>query len=844
MDPTKIPPSTKKAPSFQEKNEQSRWNSRSIQHFQEKFYQLAETIMTSADENYPLSQKESETKKLLKKIVTLVHTLDEPLSREDNISIINARKVLSSEFAKIQKKIHDKIPSLESNIIQLRHENHQSLEGLQCLVKDHDFECLYRLVTNEKLAKNVSQIQVLSQYDDGTISGFENCGYHALKNALLLLISEKNGNEWSKLFNDKQLFYTFYSQYCLPILEDMGVKAGNKDASVLVLRQIIQTMAIDPHPPQSLLFLQKTLAQAQEDQSLVILQIASTRNDAHSPPFFAFFDAAGSLEAKKGIVFAMQKGPATLSCICGNEDMGHWYTMTIHKTHEGKLFFIGCDSMDNNHATLGPFSPLGKLSQLFLEKMENPYSFAREAYEPIQESLSRMASSFYPDGSLPKDFEKQWLDATPVSDLAIAKIHNGSMLERKIVECIEAYTFLQSMDWIGSQNYWIYLQVNDLKLIVDFYAKKLPAKHPFAKKMQEISAEIKTKHPTNIIDTKIAEALADLELEKKNKRITEFEYQQAQSTFSMMHTLYHEKKNLSKVSDETARNNQMNDLKDVRGIEAGFTLGKNSIDIENSLIQKMNTLLLAYQEKKNQGDFISLIRTIASGDGCLTARISRVMTLYASLQGLGKIEEEAQTEKIAEAPTYIFSETLAILAEKYIEEREEAHIHEMSEIDEASSTEFVNKIQDYAVGEIGKPFRTFLVDTGIIQRDPSIKEIPEADQIDWLGIHPQIMDRKKEILAFLQEHRKQHFSIEEKGWIANASIDKLKTQENLEILISQFASFSNAAQALPFREYLAKKGIVAQADGIDWEETVPKMFALPEFSVWLNQGKAQALSLL
>jgi hypothetical protein len=204
---------------------------------------------------------------------------------------------------------------------------------------------------------------------------------------------------------------------------------------------------------------------------------------------------------------------------------------------------------------------------------------------------------------------------------------------------------------------------------------------------------------------------------------------------------------------------------------------------------------------------------------------------------LGSFEDIASAEKIQGAPVTALSEALSQIAGDFIDQRADEFISQLDKPQVAAS----DALRDYATGELGKPFRKFLVDEKII---PSLEEgaIPEADAIDWNAAVPKVLEKKSEVVKFFQGNKDKRFAIEAKGFILQLKPTKLLAGENLDIISEQFGMYGRGAAAKPFREFLVGKNVIPSEENIDWESAVIAMSKLNEFNVWFNNAKQDALN--
>lgn len=841
----------------------SSWNHKKVTKLGKTLDSITESVVSLTKEKESISNRDQKIGSLLEELSKIIHLLDETVSPEDAEHLIDLGNKVHSciEQSLISLPTEPSSVNMASvllvkeTFISLDEYNLAKLDELKTSVETgtlSTFASLDNISSNREITGKMKQVQVLSQYEDTTVSGFENCGYHALKNALLAQVPGKSSKELAKMFHDKELFLAFYKTYCLPELEKTGAKKGKADASVPILREVIKSIANDSKCPEKLIPVQIALRKSIEHGSLAIFQMSTTTGDDRGSPLFGFFDAQGALEAQKIFQLVREPGPQILSCVFGNEVLGHWYTLVIFKDEADEIGYIGMDSMDNSHDTLGIYSALGKMKNLLQTKIENPVEFLKTAFSPLNDFLSPRENWFEPDGSISNEYAESLLDDLPFPALATEDAPTGSTLERNLVQCAQAFHFFQSTELLNSSDYWIQKQLNALEKLVNFYAVNLPSTHPRKTHMQDILEEIQLNKRHEIVEEIIVAALVDIE--KRKKELTHNEYNKIKTLFTHTRTLFRGKKEISQAANETERINLMNSMGKVNGIEHGFTSGSKSSEIEKSLMEKVDILLLTYQEASRRGEFLKLIQTVASGDGCHTAKMGRVNELYAEYKGLGQIADLVSAEKIKESPVTALSESISRIATQYVSDKAKLLLDQITSISISENPETVaESLKDYATGDLGMPFRKFLFEEGIITRKNLSGDIPEAEEIDWAGSLEKILDNKEKIKLFVDGDpsnvydpgdKEERYSIEMKGFIHKLKIDDLLEEEKFNLIVSDFITYCSSGSSIPFREFLVEKNVIPDVEVSDWRKAVSTAMQLEEFNVWLSYAKEQALNFL
>ncbi len=281
------------------------WQGRSVDLIESALADLPKMLLLVADKPWATS---------LKKSILLLQDPNTPLQKKMELL---ASRNFQKQLLSLEKKLEKKHSTFAAEL--------KAFE--ETLASD---EMQFSFLQN--LGKG--QIPVLNQYADGTGSGFENCGYHALKNALVALEGKKED------FTDQQFFLKFFHSHCEPLLnQNLDQKIGKRDATAPLLHQILENI---PHA----------------SEKLAIFNVAENGK-------LAIFDERGLEEAHKLYRFATRKGPQMFALVLGNETLGHWSTLIAYKDREGALSFIGCDSMGHDP----------KMAPKIEEQLQNPALF-------------------------------------------------------------------------------------------------------------------------------------------------------------------------------------------------------------------------------------------------------------------------------------------------------------------------------------------------------------------------------------------------------------------------------------------------------------------------------------
>jgi hypothetical protein len=507
-----------------------------------------------------------------------------------------------------------------------------------------EFNQLYLIEGNEQVNQNVTQVFVLDQNADGTKSGFENCGFHALKNALIMLLPSENSQVLKKFFNDQILFLNFYQKYCLPKVEHL--KIGKRDATAFVLREVIKAFLQDE---QILLpeleKLQKSLMQA-EDNSISILQMHTSDGSQTGEPLFSFLDDFDTWEGTKLYNFAKNPMAATFTMVIGNASFNHWYTINVHKDSQSQLTFYGSDSNNESHKVLGTLSILNKITNLIKSTIQDPEEFLIQAYEPCEEIISRYAGWIDQGEAKNQEYKDQLL--TDKLEIIFPHIHIG-------------FQSIMTGKWLASDDFELYLKILDLESIVQFYCQNLPSDNSQLKELHSILKLIQENKKNNFVNQIFESSIK--EIEKFNKEYSSTDYERIISTFQMMYRLYKDCKQYSSIEESDQRLNKMMVISQGTGIEDDFVKMRSGKETEKFIELKANTLLLTYQRAKKMNklkEFFQAIKGNELGsDPCFTAKMGRVELFRQSISFLANIEDKSSQNAIDQAPIVAISDILA-----------------------------------------------------------------------------------------------------------------------------------------------------------------------------------------
>ncbi|MCB1118909.1 MAG: hypothetical protein KDK65_03020, partial [Chlamydiia bacterium] len=278
--------------------------------------------------------------------------------------------------------------------------------------------------------------------------------------------------------------------------------------------------------------------------------------------------------------------------------------------------------------------------------------------------------------------------------------------------CLEAFRFALSAGFLQLPDFEVYLHVEDLAQIF--------AEASATQKDAEIALRtLRQEQPPQLVDQIFDEDIALVQ--QHRQLLTPGVIDRTVGTFRFLRSIYQQRKQIASLQSENARNAFINQTIGA-GVEAGFSVGRNSAEAEKRLINQVRLLLVTFQKAKDAGLVKELVQKIGTGDPCLNGRMGRVGEFAASLAEIS-LKENVSAEKIAHLPVTVLSN---LIAEK-VDTEEELNMYKINMID---LSELVVSFQQYAKGDLAEPFINFLMERQLIS---------EKTAIDWNLLVPQIV---------------------------------------------------------------------------------------------------------
>ncbi|MBA3720794.1 MAG: hypothetical protein H0W88_00145 [Parachlamydiaceae bacterium] len=334
--------------------------------------------------------------------------------------------------------------------------------------------CLEKLI--ETKVNGVKIIPTLKQEKDTTESHKQNCGYHALKNAFIAMYSVDHPDSFGPLFNDTELFVSFFNKYCMPLLCDKPI--NERDASTPMLRSVVELFRNDNNPPANLIELQKAFKLASD----TCLSFFNVQVNASGSPTIGLVDEKGLNDAQKIYDFARNPGPSLMTMICGNENLGHWYTIIISKGFDNKITLYNCDSGSYLNQDIGQVAKLNHLIKVILHHQQ---PFMMNAYEDRGVIIERIAKHINDKGVMKADIQKTVLDTKPNYYLAIPDCTDGSARQLFHFRLCQSYEMMKHCGWLKNKDTEVLKHVNNLQKVLKFASIHIKKDDPFYSKLQK-----------------------------------------------------------------------------------------------------------------------------------------------------------------------------------------------------------------------------------------------------------------------------------------------------------------------------------------------------------------------
>lgn len=567
-------------------------------------------------------------------------------------------------------------------------------------------------------SKEVRQVAVLPQNEDGTDFGLQNCGFHAVKNALIMQYGTDKNIE--KLLLNKTLFSIFYKKYCEPFVHNKP--KSQKDASPPIVREIIELFTKDPSPPFQLKEIQTSLRESQQIP-IAVFNLTTSDGTPLGNPMLGLMDESGIKDAQKLFAFAKAPGPISFTTIFGNQSSGHWYTMTFYKDKNGEITSFGSDSMDNDHKITGQFSPLYKMHEYMLQQIKNPDEFLQTALKDSFEDILSRESGWIDD---PKR-KNLLLDSTPNAFLQKEGITDGSPKQIKINRVLLLVDIMKEADWINSPDFEMQNLLNYAASLLQFYVENLEAADPFLSKVKD-AQKLLMERPKNLMEDMFLEGMKTIKEQSRNLQLSEVEETRTIQMFDWMKRIYENKDKIAEGETDAQRNQIINSLvENSMGAEGGFSEGTTPKEVDKNMTEKSNLLIKTYQKAKKLGKLREFCKRIAAGDPCLTARMDRLHQLSLEFTGFSIEEENRAESDFVKYPVFILTKIIDTMD---FPEDEEQRIRDLK-IADLDRERLIETFERYENSEIFKQFREFLKREKLIEEELNWREL-----LPKLFLHP------------------------------------------------------------------------------------------------------------
>ena len=237
--------------------------------------------------------------------------------------------------------------------------------------------------------------------------GEQSCGYHAWKNALLLLDIAHSSDNLS-LLKDSKFFNRTVCDYLVAFIPQKQKLQSDYDIDISALISATASLMTD-HCPEKLNFLKPYTSE---------ISIVNYFDPADYDALLC--RGAGSMsliEIEKTYRALTSTKPMTHAFLVGGE--GHWVTLVMQKREEG-VFWFGCDSWPGNPVD----KQLEPIKNYFVFLMENPAylkNVLKQAYPELVPSLVTLA--FFLE-----------LDGTPIAEEIYEKLNSPEKIAAMLLE--------------------------------------------------------------------------------------------------------------------------------------------------------------------------------------------------------------------------------------------------------------------------------------------------------------------------------------------------------------------------------------------------------------------------
>lgn len=356
----------------------------------------------------------------------------------------------------------------------------------------------------------IRQFTVLHQNGDNTKFGEQNCGFHALKNAIIALKIASNYQDSDKnLFSNRQVCTSFYNKYFKHYVATE--KDAPKDFGPEILPQVIRDFIQDKNPPKELENLQKALILSQD--ALSIMNFSASAEGIR----FGLLDEFWIQNALKLFRFAKASGPAVMSIMLGREstalaivptvpptippvlvnvNVSHWYTAVYCKDAAGKLTVFLGDSQENTHKDIhlqpGGFkSAAVPLIKFLTDKVNSPDDFIKRVFDvDLGPYLTQTVEKITKGDKL--EILAIMLDEKPNALLAREGQTDGSQLQLNINKLRKIYKLMLECGWLTSFDAEKMKYKEQLLKVINFYIGKMEYETPLKLELIELRDSILT----------------------------------------------------------------------------------------------------------------------------------------------------------------------------------------------------------------------------------------------------------------------------------------------------------------------------------------------------------------
>lgn len=309
-----------------------------------------------------------------------------------------------------------------------------------------DLKTLFPCI-NPRNHEPIIKIPVLDQTQ--ARNGQHTCGYHAWKNAFILLAAANNDSETPvSLLTSKTFFNEIVFRYLSAYLPKNQI-ARYQDYDIDISALIAAT--------NDLVTKNATVPEKLKPFAKYLPSISILNYFGEGSMNLLLTSGAGSIslnEIGKAYNAMSKDGPLTHAFVVGGS--GHWVALIMQKNAHGKITWLGCDSWSRNSVNK-QLVPIQQYLLTLMANKENLKAAIAPAYKELVPTLVTFAKNVKDDGS-------------PVGNTTWM-LENPFVIEQTLIDLELSYHFLAECCLLNEDHFKNF--TNDVKKLVKFYCTHL-----------------------------------------------------------------------------------------------------------------------------------------------------------------------------------------------------------------------------------------------------------------------------------------------------------------------------------------------------------------------------------